>query len=153
MDCPRVLCAAPIYLDHFGTPEKPEDLVEDGHHCLLLRFPGTQEYFWTLQTKNGPTRFNVRGPYDADEGDVLTEWALAGRGIVNKPYFEVASHIRSGALVTVLEDTPPPPVALACLYPHRRLLDPKIRLFVDFMIRKCKARVEGMMKGTETPAA
>ena len=145
MDCRRVLCAAPSYLEEQGTPETPNDLLNGSHRCLLLRFPGSSEYFWTLQTEEGLQKFNVTGPYDADEGDVLIQWAVEGWGIVNKPFYEVAEHIRAGALTPILEATPPPPSRFACLYPHRRLQDPKIRLFIDFMVEKCRARMLEMV--------
>ena len=69
---------------------------------------------------------------------MLTGWALAGRGIVLKPAFEVAEHLASGALLPVVEDTPPFPVSLACIFPHKRLQDPKSRLFIDFMVAAVK---------------
>lgn len=140
-DCARVLCAAPSYLAAFGTPKHPQDLVAQNHNCLLLRYPRSPEYFWTLETAGGPLKLEVRGRFDADDGDVLTDWALAGRGIVNKPRFDVAAHLASGALVEVLPDTPPVPGIVGCLYPHRKLLDPKIRLFVDFVADRSKARL------------
>lgn len=143
-DCRRILCAAPSYLEVFGVPTHPRDLVTKPHRCLLLRFPGSSEYYWMLETEEGLKRFDVSGPYDADEGDVLTEWAIDGRGIINKPYYEVAEAIRRGDLVPILESTPPPSSRLACLYPHRRLQDPKIRLFIDFMIERCRQRLKEM---------
>ena len=143
-DCPRILCAASTYLQARGTPRVPSDLTTQKHRCLLLRFPGSAGNSWMLQTEDGPQKVTVSGPYDADEGDVLTDWALAGHGIVNKPLFEVADHIKSGALVRVLAETPPPPSRFACLYPHRRLQDPKVRLFVDYMITQCRNRVAQM---------
>ena len=48
---------------------------------------------------------------------MLTEWALLGQGIVLKPVFEVAEHLRGGRLVPVLPDFPPEPVTLAVVYP------------------------------------
>jgi DNA-binding transcriptional LysR family regulator len=69
---------------------------------------------------------------------VLTGWALAGRGIILKPVFEIADHLASGALVPVATETPPLDVPLACLYPHKRLQDPKSRLFIDFAVAACK---------------
>ncbi len=143
-DCPRLLCAAPAYLEKHGNPETPQSLIDQDHHCLLLRFPGSEEYNWALETEDGVRRYNVSGPFDADDGDVLTEWAVAGKGIVNKPKFLVTQELKSGALVPVLENAPPPPSSFACLYPHRRLQDPKVRLFVDFMIDGCKKRVREM---------
>ena len=138
-DCERVLCASPAYLAAFGAPKVPQDLVDLEHCCLLLRYPRSPEYFWTLRTDMGPTKLEVRGKYDADDGDVLTDWALAGRGIINKPRFDVAEHLSSGRLVEVLPNTPPLPTIFGCLYPHKKLQDPKVRLFVDHVVSQSKA--------------
>lgn len=139
MGCARVLAAAPAYLAKRGEPARPDDL--HGHNCLLLRYPRSPEYFWKLQTVDGPRKLEVSGSYDADTGDVLTAWALDGRGIVNKPRFDIAGHLESGALVEILADTPPVASTFGCLYPHRRLQDSKVRLFLDFMIEKSRERL------------
>lgn len=130
--CERVLCAAPAYLEAFGAPQSAEDLIGN-HNCLLLRYPRSPEYYWVLNTPEGLQRVDVSGKYDADDSDVLTDWALSGRGIVNKPYFDVADHIRNGRLVEVLPQARPAPAIFGCLYPHKRLQDPKVRLLVDFV--------------------
>ncbi|WP_137701335.1 LysR family transcriptional regulator [Marimonas lutisalis] len=140
--CPRVLVAAPGYLESHGTPKSPQDLLEN-HNCLLLRFPRSPEYFWTLQAPDGPVRLDVSGRFDADDGDVLTDWALAGHGIANKPRFDVDEHIASGALVEVLPRTPPMPSTFACLYPHRKLQDPKLRLFIDYVVDETRGLFPG----------
>lgn len=137
-ECRRVLCAAPAYLASRPVPMTGGDLIAQKHECLLLRFPGAREFVWTLATPEGPQRFEVRGSYESDDGDVLTGWALAGRGIMLKPAFEIAEHLARGDLVEVATETPPLDVPLACLYPHRRLQDPKSRLFIDFMVAGCK---------------
>ena len=131
-DCPRVLCASPDYIARRGMPSDGAALISERHDCLNLRFPGAPEFRWTLQTADGPERFSVSGPFESDDGDVLTEWAVTGHGIVLKPEFEVADHLSSGALVRVAEATPPLPVQLAFLYAHKRLQDPKTRLFMEF---------------------
>src|SRR5690606_41772241 len=79
LDCERVLAASPEYLARRGEPVRPEQLVEDDHDCLLLRFPGAREYFWMLKTDEGPRKFEIRGPFDTDDGDVITAWAQIGR--------------------------------------------------------------------------
>lgn len=140
-DCQRVLCAAPDYVARHGMPASGEDLVKGRHNCLNLRYPGASEFQWMLQTDEGPKRFAVSGRYECDDGDVLTDWALAGEGIALKPVFEVAEHLTSGALIAVAEQTPPVPVQMACLYTHRRHQDPKTRLFMDFMTQRMGASV------------
>ena len=135
-DCERVLCAAPSYVERHGRPESGEEIAGGRHNCLNLRFPGAPEFQWELVGEDGPRRFAVKGRFESDDGDVLTDWALAGAGIVMKPRFEVAHHLRHGRLVTVCERTPPLPVQMACLFTHRRHQDPKTRLFMEFMIER-----------------
>ena len=132
-DCPRLLCAAPDYIARKGMPRTGADLTGGKHDCLNLRYPGAPEFQWPLQTPEGVRRIPVTGPFESDDGDVLTGWALSGQGIILKPVFEVAEHLASGALVPVLENEPPVPIQLACLYMHRKRQDPKARLLIDFM--------------------
>jgi DNA-binding transcriptional LysR family regulator len=133
-DVDRVLCAAPGYIKARGMPNSGDDLLSQNHECMNLRFPGATEFQWRLQTPDGPKRFKVRGRFESDDGDVLTDWALDGQGIALKPVFEVADHLRAGRLVVVAKDTPPVPVQMACVFTHRRRQDPKTRLFMDFVI-------------------
>ena len=62
-DCPRLLCAAPSYLQQRGTPSSPKELTDGTHDCLNLRFPGASEFQWPLVTKDGMQRFAVKGPF------------------------------------------------------------------------------------------
>lgn len=149
---PRILCAAPQYVKRRGNPADGEALITDAHDCLNLRFPGAPEFQWTLETPDGPKRHEVTGPFESDDGGVLTAWALAGRGIVMKPVYEVAEHLASGALVPVAQTTPPVPTQLACLSPHRTEGDPKTRLFIEFMsarIGKAVAERAGMWRTSQ----
>ena len=76
-----------------------------------------------------------------DDGDILTDWALAGHGIAMKPVFEIADHLRAGTLVPVATRNPPEPIQMACLFTHRRRQDPKTRLFMEFMIDRISATI------------
>jgi DNA-binding transcriptional LysR family regulator len=134
-DCQRVLCAAPAYIAARGTPDSI-DALRTKHDCLNLRFPGATEFQWSLQTRDGVKRIDVSGPFECDDGDILTDWALQGQGIIMKPLFEVSDHLKSGRLVQVLPAHPPVPIQMACLYSHRRKQDPKARLFIDFMVAR-----------------
>ena len=135
-ECPRVLVASQAYLDAAGTPLRPDDLAE--HNCLLLRYPRSPEYYWTLQTSDGPRKMMVQGRFDTDDGDVLRDWALAGHGIANRPLYEVTQDLTEGRLVEVLPANRPLPAQFGVLTPHRRLQDPKVRLFADFIARETR---------------
>lgn len=132
----RVLCAAPAYLARRGAPESPRDL--SSHDCLLLRFPGSQQFRWTLEYRGEATAAPVQGPVDADDGDVLTQWALDGLGIVLKPVFEVAPYLTDGRLVEVLPDARPQPVTLGILYPTRRMLPPRTKTFIEMAVEELR---------------
>ncbi len=141
-DCPRVLCASPAYIAKHGEPKDIDDLKAN-HACLNLRYPGSPEFRWPLKTKTEVRQIEVSGPLECDDGDILTDWALQGQGIVMKPQFEIAHYIKSGALRLVMEHLPPVPVQMACLYSNRRHQDPKTRLFIDFLVQRMAATVAG----------
>ena len=143
-DCPRLLCAAPSYLKNRGNPTKISDLTDGSHACLQLRFPGTAEVNWPFTTPDGARSFAVTGPFESDDGDILTTWALDGHGIILKPYFEVMAHLKSGALVPVLPQHPPVSVQLCCLYPHRKQQDLKTRLLIDFLAKEISSKLSGV---------
>ncbi|PRY88704.1 LysR family transcriptional regulator [Donghicola tyrosinivorans] len=141
-DVQRVLCAAPSYVAKRGMPADGEALVNDRHDCLSLRYPGATEFQWRLMTDDGPKRFRVSGRYECDDGDVLTDWALQGNGIILKPVFEVAEHLKAGRLVPVAIKTPPEQVQMACLFTHRKRQDPKTRLFMEYIIERIAGTVK-----------
>ena len=146
-DCPRILCAAPAYIARRGMPDSASQLTDGTHDCLNLRYPGAPEFQWPLSVGSSVARHAVTGPFESDDGDVLTAWALEGWGIVLKPAFEIAAHLESGALVPVLPDAPPTPVQFACLYTHRRRQDPKTRLFLDFATAKLAEQFASSVPG------
>jgi DNA-binding transcriptional LysR family regulator len=131
-DVRRALCAAPAYLARRGAPETLRDL--NRHDCLLLRFPGSQQFRWNFDFRGEATSVLVEGPLDADDGDVLTQWALDGLGLVMKPAFEVARYLADGRLIEVLPDARPQPATLAALYPTRRMLPPRVKSFIELAV-------------------
>lgn len=145
--CQRILCASPRYIAEHGNPADGEALIRDHHACLNLRYPGAQEFQWALQTENGVKRYGVTGPFESDDGDVLTEWALQGHGIILKPVFEVAEHLRKRTLIPVATATPPLETQLVCLFPPHKLKDTKVQLFTDFITPRCKAEMARVMQG------
>ncbi|MDC1434634.1 LysR family transcriptional regulator [Amylibacter sp.] len=152
-DCPRVLCASPEYIAKNGHPVDGFELQRGKHNCLMLRFPGSTEFQWELNTPDGLRKFDVKGRLESDDGDVLTDWALAGAGIAMKPVFEVYDHLKSSKLIIVAEKTRPSHVQMACLYTHRRHQDPKARLFMEFMIEHISDAISGPFhKKQSTPS-
>ncbi|GGD37243.1 hypothetical protein GCM10011335_45080 [Aureimonas glaciei] len=146
--CRRVLCASPEYLETHGHPSSGRDLESGEHNCLNLRFPGATEFRWELETETGTVKYAVTGRFESDDGDVLTDWALSGKGITLKPVFEIAEDLKAGRLVTVLDAMPPLPVQIACVYTHRRHQDPKTRMFMDFFAARVESALAAIDRAT-----
>jgi DNA-binding transcriptional LysR family regulator len=126
----RVVCASPAYLASHGTPRSPAELAS--HNCLITReFAST----WDYKARDGRAgSVRVQGRYVCDNWEVLREWALAGLGIALKSTWDVHRHLADGSLVPLLpgyifhSD-----VAIYAVYPHRRLLPAKTRVFIEFL--------------------
>jgi DNA-binding transcriptional LysR family regulator len=73
------------------------------------------------------------GPLDCSDGQVLHDWCLAGYGIAWRSTWEVESEIRSGQLVAVLEDFSAPPNGIYVVFPQRKHLPLRVRLWIDFV--------------------
>ena len=150
-DVQRVVCAAPAYIAAHGAPNSGIEIIEQGHECLNLRFPGATDFQWPMETAQGVKRFRVTGRYECDDGDVLTDWALDAQGLALKPVFEIVDDLRAGRLVAVAQDTPPEPIQMACLFTHRRRQDPKTRLFMEFVISRIAAVIKEAEASLQLP--
>ena len=126
----RVVCASPAYLAAHGIPHTPEDLAK--HNCLI-----TSEFVsnWEYKAPDGrAASVRVQGRYACDNWEVLREWALAGLGIALKSTWDVYRQLQDGSLIALLpgyvfySD-----VAIYAVYPHRRFLPAKTRVFIEFL--------------------
>ena len=151
-DIEHVLCASPAYLERRGWPQTPGDLKN--HDCLLLRFPGSQQFRWNLEYQGETRSLAVEGPIDADDGDVLTQWALAGLGIAMKPLYEVAAYIAQGRLVEIMPQVKPTTLTLGILYPSRRMLPPRAKAFIELAADELRTYIGaelGRLEGRRAP--
>jgi DNA-binding transcriptional LysR family regulator len=129
-----VVCAAPDYLARRGAPKTPDDLTK--HDCLEYTYFESRGE-WRLLDPNGKEIVvPVSGRYLANNADVLRITAIAGGGVILCPTFIVGEDLRSGRLVRLLPDYPPPEQALHALYPPGRHLSAKVRSFVDFLVAR-----------------
>ena len=126
-DVSLVCCAAPAYLAERGTPRVPQDLR--GHACLHYNLVSEREE-WTF-ADGAPVA--VRGVFCSNNGDVLAAAAVAGLGITVLPGFIVEDDIAAGRLQPILVDHRRPPLTLSVLYPSRRHLPSKVRLFIEYL--------------------
>jgi DNA-binding transcriptional LysR family regulator len=126
-----VCCAAPSYLARMGTPGKPEDLAR--HACLTYEY-SPQRSVWLFRDAKGLER-NVRvaGAVHANNGRFLEALAVEGVGIAYEPDFIVGPDVRAGRLTQLLRGYAPAPTNIYVVYPSRRHLSAKVRVFADFL--------------------
>jgi len=123
----RVIVASPDYLAKFGVPSAPTSLIE--HNCLSLG----QQRGWTLRVEGEVRVIKVSGRFECNDGAVLHDWALAGKGLAWRSLWEVGTDIAAGRLLTVLDDFAAPPVGIHAVVPQRRHLPLRVRLFIDLL--------------------
>jgi DNA-binding transcriptional LysR family regulator len=130
----RVICASPDYLARRGEPQRPADLL--AHDCLLLRFPGSQQFQWSFETAEGLITIPVSGPLDSNNGEVLRGWALDGHGLVMKSLWEVGEDIAAGRLKPVLQGYALRESGIYAVFPNKRFFPSKVRVFIDFLLEQ-----------------
>ncbi|HAV35151.1 MAG TPA: LysR family transcriptional regulator, partial [Massilia sp.] len=128
----RVVVAAPSYLKRHGTPQTPADLAR--HNCLAISSEGSQRG-WTFREGGKAVTLKVAGNMVCNDGTVLHEWALAGKGLAWRSMWEVGAQIGTGELVSVLDDFAAPGNDIYAVFAQRRHLPLRIRAFVDFLRR------------------
>lgn len=129
-DNERVIVAAPSYLKRYGEPKTLADLTR--HNCLAISSVGSQRG-WTLRDNDKNVVLKVSGNMGCNDGQVLHEWALAGKGLAWRSMWEVGSAIEAGKLQTVLDQHAAPGNDIYAVFAQRRHLPLRIRAFVDFL--------------------
>lgn len=135
----RVIVAAPSYLVEHGVPSAPTELSQ--HNCLVLG----QQRGWSLLVGSYVQVIKVTGTLECNDGAVLHEWALAGKGLAWRSLWEVGDDIATGRLQTVLDDFASPPVGVYAVFPDRRHLPLRVRLFID-LLKDCYGRQDYWLK-------
>lgn len=125
-----VLCAAPAYLEKYGTPTHPADL--ERHHTISYSYLSTGDR-WVFESDEGEASVRVRPRLRANSGDTCRAVALAGQGIIQQPTFLIGDDLRAGRLVPLLEGWRAIEFGIHLVYPSRRFLPPKMRVLIAFL--------------------
>jgi DNA-binding transcriptional LysR family regulator len=133
MPAPRVICAAPAYLAQRGEPRQPHDLRD--HDCLSYGYLASGHH-WKLTGPDGEHAIQVPFTLCSNNGEVLRDAVVQGRGIALLPTFIVGADLDAGRLRRVLVDYAAPEISVYAIYPPTRHLSVKVRVFVDFLIER-----------------
>lgn len=134
----QVVCASPGYWDEHGVPERPEDLAE--HNCLIYNYLPAPEVWEFLDSRKDLVSVTVRGNFRYNNTEFARDAARRGLGILYVPTFYVGDDIVHGRLAPVLQDYEPVPESgIYAIYPARRHLPLKVRLFIDLLVERLGA--------------
>ena len=131
----RLCVATPRYLQRRGTPRHPNELSR--HDCLTLSSDASQTRGWAFRVPKADgvevVHLKPGGPLDCSDGQVLHDWCLAGYGIAWRSTWEVESDIAAGRLVEVLGGFAAPANGIYAVFPQRKHLPLRVRLWIDFI--------------------
>jgi DNA-binding transcriptional LysR family regulator len=127
----RILCAAPSYLASRGPIERPEDLRQE--QCLVLRENDEDTTLWTFARGEEKAAVRVTQSMAVNDGDVLKQWALGGKGIILRSEWHVADDLRAGRLQQLLPDWQVPDADVVALVPHRAGMPLRQRTFLNYL--------------------
>jgi len=124
----RMLCAAPSYLDKFGTPKKLTDL--DLHNCISA---GAQEV-WRIEGPEGSRHIRANGNIRSNSGEIIREALLSGLGLGLRSTWEVGDEVKSGELKVVMPQYyGSPNLAVYAVYPSRDFMPARVDVFIEFL--------------------
>jgi len=125
--------ASPAYWDAQGRPATPDELT--AHNCFAYAYLSDPRG-WPFRYRDTRRQRHVRvsGNLQSNVGEVLTDAAVAGLGVAYMPTFLCGDALAAGDLEAVLVNYEMPPTGIYAIYPHRHLVSPKVRAFVDFLV-------------------
>lgn len=135
-----VICAAPHYLRNASPPQHMSDLL--AHDCIIAWRTGLRKT-WLLKSPKGAVHEQeVRVRHEFGDGEMMLRATLDGGGLCQLPTWLVAEHLRSGALVTVLDDCAGATMPIHVIWPHTRYVQPKVRVVVDALVEMAAQHTE-----------
>jgi DNA-binding transcriptional LysR family regulator len=132
LSSPRIVCASPAYLAAHPGLNRPADLLK--HDCIRLVRGRHVLDRWLFKEDGRVTEIQVLGSLLTDNGEVVHDWALAGRAVALKMEADIQEDLRSGRLVRLLESFECDESKLYVTYATRTHLPPRVRLFIDFVV-------------------
>ena len=131
----RVVCASPDYLKHNGVPQTPLDLAK---HTVIAASAVTPTVEWQFVTNNKKLSVKVNPRLTVTNNDAAIQAALQGFGITRLMSYQLAPHLASGQLQTILSAYEQPRLPIHVLHSEGRQASAKVRTFVDMLVDRLR---------------
>jgi DNA-binding transcriptional LysR family regulator len=126
-----IVVASPAYLERFGAPVHPNDLL--AHRCIRLRIGDDSIYRWEFERGDEQLEVSVPGALIVDQGQFALTAVKDGAGLIYACEPMVRQALRDGVLCTVLDDWAPLGPGFHIYYSSRRQVPAALRLFIDLV--------------------
>ncbi len=126
-----VAAASPDYIDRFGAPKTPDELLQ--HRCIGIRLGNDQLYHWEFERGGETAEIATPGPLTVDESHAAIGFGLAGVGIIYGVERVLQPHLDRGALIRVLDDWASMGEGFHIYYSSRRQVPTALRLLIDLI--------------------
>jgi DNA-binding transcriptional LysR family regulator len=134
----QIICAAPAYIERYGVPKTPRDLLK--HNCVLMSRLGLSSNEWSFIVDGRLLNLKVQGNYVVNGGHGNYEAVIAGLGIGRMTDLRVLKDISAGRLVPILREfEPQEAMPIYAAYKSSRLVPPKVRIFLDFLRQRMES--------------
>ncbi len=125
----RVVCASRAYLKKSGRLQHPDDLVH--HECVLMRFGLAIDRDWPFLIDGKVRRVVVQGHRIANDGGLVRDWCVNGRGVARKSFWDVEADLKAGTLIELLQEFSAGGTGLQIVYPATQDQPKRVRLLID----------------------
>lgn len=124
-------CVSPAYLEQHGIPVTPEEL----ENYDTIFFSGSlSRRAWKFKTSTGIYTFDGPGKMNIDSSDAILASAISGFGIIQLPTYLTQKAIKNNQLIPILSEFSVEPEPIRIIYPSKKHLSPRVRLFIDFIV-------------------
>lgn len=132
-ETPHVICAAPSYLERFGMPESPDDLVR--HQCLgMYLMTAARVAPWIFERDGERREWMPNSRITVSSTEALIPAMIAGTGIGYLVEGLLGRPLAARELIPILTDwVRKDKLPVSVVYPHNRHLSAKTRAFVEFV--------------------
>ncbi len=135
-----VICAAPGYLRGRSPVREKSDLLK--HDCIIAWRKGLRATWLLKDEKGGLEHQEIQVRHEFGDGEIMLEATLEGGGLCQLPTWLVDEHLRTGALVTVLDQYASARMPIHVIWPRTRYIQPKVRVTIDELIAMAEKQGE-----------
>lgn len=130
-----IICASPKYINKFGAPSKPDDLLD--HNCLFYQLDEKVHDTWKFKRGKNDYKVRVKGNRACNDGELVKRWVIAGKGIALKAKLEMVADIKAGRVVELLKGYRTSSLGLWMICPTRKQVTPAILILREMFRKKC----------------